>query len=124
LNHSVIEWDPDKLDKSKQPSLLPMIFKEPQTTRNSSYTHTKYDIKLPKYIKFTSNPKDVNVETVRQNIRLGKLQKHEFYAKLEQAEMKDILKKVYVPNRDTSFTMDLKVKPNHRYLGDQKVIQF
>ena len=37
--------------------------------------------------------------------------------------MKDILNKVYMPNRDTMFSIDLKAIPNHRYLGDQKVLQ-
>jgi hypothetical protein len=76
---------------------------------------------LPKYIKFTSNPNDSNVETLRQNIRLGKLRKHDFSSKLEKVEMKDILSKVYIPNQDTTFFVDSKVKANNRYLGDQKI---
>lgn len=35
--------------------------------------------------------------------------------------MKDILSKVYIPNQDTTFFVDSKVKANNRYLGDQKI---
>ena len=37
--------------------------------------------------------------------------------------MQDIFSKVYIPNKHTSVTLDPYMKPNNRYLGDQKVLK-
>ena len=79
-----------------------MIFKSPQTVKNSYQNVNKsFDLRLPRKLKFTNNPEYTNVDCIREKLRKNYISRHVYDPQLESPESKRYYQKVYKPNEFT-----------------------